>query len=179
MRKLTFDLDTDVRVENRGIKLGLRLPQRLGVDYSRRGQSCQNSGGRRILPDPVTFRSPRVIIDNAAVLPRPVSKIPVLLGGGAVQRIAQRADGWLPLLTTPGPAAELRASWDRLRESASQTGRDTSQMEMVVVGNVTFTDCPAGPKPIRVRWHTRPNHGRVPRCSRRRSKTQKGVKSVS
>jgi alkanesulfonate monooxygenase SsuD/methylene tetrahydromethanopterin reductase-like flavin-dependent oxidoreductase (luciferase family) len=85
-------------------------------------------------------------------------EIPVMLGGGgnnlgrrtsskAVQRIAKRADGWLPLLTTPGPAgaAELRASWDRIREMASEYGRDTSRMEMVVVGNVTFTDRPAGP----------------------------------
>src|SRR3954447_2364857 len=109
-------------------------------------------------PDPVTFRGPRVVIDNASVLPKPASKIPVMLGGGgsnlgrstsskAVQRIAKRADGWLPLLTTPGPAgaAELRASWDRIREMASGYGRDTSRMEMVVVGNVTFTDRPAGP----------------------------------
>ncbi|WP_204076991.1 TIGR03619 family F420-dependent LLM class oxidoreductase [Planotetraspora phitsanulokensis] len=102
-------------------------------------------------PDPVNFRSPRVVIDNASVLPKPVSKIPVMLGGGAgakaVQRIAKRADGWLPFLTTPGPegAAELRARWDRIREMASEYGRDTSRMEMVVVGNVTFTDRPAGP----------------------------------
>ena len=109
-------------------------------------------------PDPVTFRSLRVVIDNAAVLPKPASKIPVMLGGGgsnlgrstssaAVQRIAKCADGWLPLLSTPGPAgaAELRESWDRIREMASEYGRDTSRMEMVVVGNVTFTDRPAGP----------------------------------
>jgi probable F420-dependent oxidoreductase len=109
-------------------------------------------------PDPVTFRSRRVVIEDAYVLPKPVSKIPVMLGGGgsnlgrstspkAVERIARRADGWLPLLSTPGPAgaAELRASWDRLREMASGYGRDTSRMEMIVVGNVTFTDRPAGP----------------------------------
>ncbi|WP_204358270.1 TIGR03619 family F420-dependent LLM class oxidoreductase [Streptosporangium sp. 'caverna'] len=109
-------------------------------------------------PDPVTFRGPRVIIDNASVLPKPASKIPVMLGGGgnnlgrgtssrALRRIAKRADGWLPLLTTPGPAgaAELRENWDRIREMASEYGRDTSRMEMVVVGNVTFTDRPAGP----------------------------------
>lgn len=108
-------------------------------------------------PDPVTFRSPRVVIDNASVLPKPVAKIPVMLGGGgsnlgrstsakAVQRIAQRADGWLPLLTAPGPAgaAELRASWNRIREMASEYGRDASRMEMAVVGNVTFTERPAG-----------------------------------
>src|SRR3954462_6713930 len=47
----------------------------------------------------------------------------------------------------PGPAgaAELRASWDRIREMASEYGRDASRMEMVVVGNITFTDRPAGP----------------------------------
>ena len=98
----------------------------------------------------MTFRSPRVVIDNASVLPKPVSRIPVMLGGGgskALQRIAKRADGWLPLLSTPGPAgaAELRASWDRIREMASECGRDASRMEMVVVGNVTFTALPAGP----------------------------------
>ncbi|MEV6899934.1 LLM class F420-dependent oxidoreductase [Amycolatopsis sp. NPDC051372] len=102
-------------------------------------------------PDPVTFRGARTVIDNAAVLPKPVSKIPVMLGGGgdsrALRRIAERADGWLPLLTTPGPAgaAELRTGWDRIRELATDHGRDASRMEMVVVGNVTFTDRPAGP----------------------------------
>ncbi len=101
-------------------------------------------------PDPVTFRSPRIVIDNAWVLPKPVSKIPVMLGGvtpKAVQRIVKRADGWLPFLNAPGSAgaAELRASWDRIREQASEYGRDTSRMEMVVVGNVTFTDRAAGP----------------------------------
>jgi probable F420-dependent oxidoreductase len=109
-------------------------------------------------PDPVNFRSPRVVIDNASVLPKPASRIPVMLGGGdsnvgrntnrrAVQRIAQRADGWLPILATPGPAgaAELRASWDRIREMASGYGRDPSRMEMIVIGNVTFTERPNGP----------------------------------
>ena len=100
-------------------------------------------------PDPVTFRSPRVVIDNASVLPKPASKIPVMLGGVspmAVQRIVKRADGWLPFLSTPGStgAAELRASWDRIRHLASDYGRDASRMEMVVVGNVTLTDRPAG-----------------------------------
>jgi probable F420-dependent oxidoreductase len=101
-------------------------------------------------PDPVTFRSPRFVIDNASMLPKPASKIPVMLGGvspKAVQRIVRRADGWLPFLNTPGPAgaAELRASWARIRELTFDYGRDTSRMEMVVVGNVTFTDRPGGP----------------------------------
>ncbi|GFG51941.1 LLM class F420-dependent oxidoreductase [Mycolicibacterium agri] len=109
-------------------------------------------------PDPVAFRSPRVVIDNASVLPKPVSEIPVMLAGGgidlgrntkskAVQRIAERADGWLPVMSGPGPAggAELRASWNRIRDMACEYGRDPSLMQMIVVGNVTFTDRPAGP----------------------------------
>jgi probable F420-dependent oxidoreductase len=100
-------------------------------------------------PDPVTFRSPRVVIDNASVLPKPVTKVPVMLGGvgsKVMQRIAKRADGWLPVMLTPGPAgaAELRESWSRIRELASEHGRDPSTMEMIVVGNVTFTERPAG-----------------------------------
>ncbi|ORW89438.1 LLM class F420-dependent oxidoreductase [Mycolicibacter terrae] len=107
--------------------------------------------------DPVTVRGPRVVIDHASVLPKPVSRIPVLLGGGgsnlgrhtsskALQRIAEHADGWLPVLTTPGPAGatELRGTWERIREMASAAGRDPGRMEMIVVGNVTFTDRPAG-----------------------------------
>ncbi|OBJ67432.1 TIGR03619 family F420-dependent LLM class oxidoreductase [Mycobacterium colombiense] len=110
-------------------------------------------------PDPVSFRGPRVVVDNAAVLPKPVAKIPVMLGGGghnlgrgtsskALQRIAKRADGWLPLLATPGPAGagQLRADWERIRGMACEYGRDTSRMEMIVVGNVTFTHRPAGPE---------------------------------
>jgi len=64
-----------------------------------------------------------------------------------VQRIVKRADGWLPFLSTPGSAgaAELRANWDHIRELASEYGRDTSRVEMVVDGNVIFTDRPAGP----------------------------------
>ncbi|OBG39315.1 MULTISPECIES: TIGR03619 family F420-dependent LLM class oxidoreductase [Mycolicibacter] len=107
-------------------------------------------------PDPVTVRGPRTVIDRASVLPKPVSRIPVLLGGGgnnlgrrtsskALQRIAEHADGWLPVLTNTGPAgaAELRTGWACIREMASVAGRDASSMQMVVVGNVTFTGRPA------------------------------------
>ncbi len=139
-------------------------------------------------PDPVTFRSPRVVIDNASVLPKPASKIPVMLGGGgsnlgrstspkAVQRIAKRADGWLPLLTTPGPAgaAELRASWDRIREMASEYGRDT-EPDGDGRGRKRHLHRPSGrTRPIGIRRHTRPNHGRCPNsCRGRRRRAHHG-----
>lgn len=52
----------------------------------------------------------------------------------------------MPVLTTPGPAgaAELRRNWRRIREIAAEYGRDSSRLEMVVVGNVTFTESTAG-----------------------------------
>jgi alkanesulfonate monooxygenase SsuD/methylene tetrahydromethanopterin reductase-like flavin-dependent oxidoreductase (luciferase family) len=105
----------------------------------------------------VNYRGPRAVIDNAYVLPKPASKIPVILGGGtsamttdkptssrAVKRIATRADGWLPLLPAPGPAGAnaLRAEWDHIRNLAAEHGRDPSKMEMIVAGNVTFTERP-------------------------------------
>ncbi|WP_433508431.1 LLM class flavin-dependent oxidoreductase [Pseudonocardia halophobica] len=76
-------------------------------------------------PDPVIFRSPRVVVDNASILPKPDSKLPVMLGCGgsnlgrgtsskAVQRIARRADGWLPVFTTPGPGRWSRRTARKL-----------------------------------------------------------------
>ncbi len=108
-------------------------------------------------PDPVNFRSPRVIIDNASVLPKPVSKIPVMLGGGgatgpqhqfegrAAHRQTRRRLAAATDHTRAGRSRGTAPSWDRIRQMASEYGRDASRMEMVVVGNVTFTDRPAGP----------------------------------
>jgi probable F420-dependent oxidoreductase len=109
-------------------------------------------------PDPVSYRGAHTRIDNAYVLPKPASPIPVLLGGDVdvssaggpnarvLERIARRADGWLPLFPTPGAAGaqRLRTAWDLIRQSAAAAGRDASTMEMVVVGNVAFTEAPAG-----------------------------------
>jgi probable F420-dependent oxidoreductase len=108
-------------------------------------------------PDPVTYRGPRTLIDNAYVLPKPVSKIPVMVGGGgsnlgrgtsakALERIARRADGWLPVFTTPGSAGaeSIRTTWNQIRDMAVQYGRDADQMELIAVGNITFTEWPLG-----------------------------------
>lgn len=115
------------------MRLGLRLPQRLATDDELQATGATRADRGRFLnetldvfdaawgPDPVTFKGPRVTIDHASVLPKPVSKIPVLLGGGgsnlgratsskALQRIAKRADGWMPVLATP--------DWSALRSCA-------------------------------------------------------------
>jgi probable F420-dependent oxidoreductase len=99
-------------------------------------------------PDPVNYRGPRVVIENAVVLPKPVARIPVMFGGAAtspttLERIATRSDGWLSIAGAEGLAATAR-TWSEIRELAAAHGRDADRMEHVVVGNVTFTQRPEG-----------------------------------
>lgn len=106
--------------------------------------------------DPVRFRGRRTVIDDAFVLPKPASHIPVLLGGDVgsrdkprrrvLDRIARRADGWMPLLPASGQEGtrRLQRSWELISESADAAGRDVAAMQMIVVGNITFADRPLG-----------------------------------
>jgi alkanesulfonate monooxygenase SsuD/methylene tetrahydromethanopterin reductase-like flavin-dependent oxidoreductase (luciferase family) len=105
-------------------------------------------------PDPVSYTGPRTIIDKATVLPKPAAKIPVMLAGGAaggraLERLAARADGWLPIVGAGQFEATAR-TWDRIREAAAAHGRDASRMELIVVGNVTLAGhpLPAGRAPF-------------------------------
>ena len=143
-------------------------------------------------PDPVTFRSPRVIIDNAAALPTPVSKIPVMLGGGdsnlsrsttsaAVQRIPKRADGWLLLLTTPGPAGAagyvqagtVYASW--LLKTAATPARCRWLWSATSPSPTVRHD----PDRSAFVGSPRPNHGRRPHGRRgRRRRAHRGSESA-
>nr|WP_269330017.1 TIGR03619 family F420-dependent LLM class oxidoreductase [Kineosporia babensis] len=75
-------------------------------------------------PDPVKFRNERYTISPSTVGPKPARPIPVVLGGGrgkALDRIARRADGWLPTNLTP---AQIGAQLAQLREKAAEYGRD-------------------------------------------------------
>jgi probable F420-dependent oxidoreductase len=101
-------------------------------------------------PDPVSYRGRSTVIDNAYVLPKPASRIPVMLGGGSgpktLERIARRGDGWLSL-GSGGVDAET-ATWGRIRELTIGAGRDPDQIEHVVCANITFTNEAGGdPRP--------------------------------
>jgi probable F420-dependent oxidoreductase len=104
-------------------------------------------------PDPVSYTGPRTVIDKAAVLPKPAAKIPVLLagaaGGRALERLAARADGWLPIVG-PGQFEATARTWDQIREAAAARGRDASRMELIIVANVTLAarPLPAGRVPF-------------------------------
>ena len=99
-------------------------------------------------PDPVTYRGGRAVIENALVLPKPVSRIPVMFGaaatGSTLERIAARSDGWLSVAGADGGLEATARTWNEIRDRAAQHGRDVDRMEHIVVGNVTFTGQPQG-----------------------------------
>ena len=62
-------------------------------------------------------------IAPSEVGPKPARPIPVLLAGSApaaFRRIADRADGWIPVATDP---AFVAGQWKQLPEAASERGR--------------------------------------------------------
>jgi probable F420-dependent oxidoreductase len=121
----------------------------MGMDFSSRGRALDETidGLRALLgPDPVTYRDSHIAVEEALVNPKPVTQIPILLGGGsserAFRRIARKADGWLPV-NMAGPA--LADSWKRLLDLAGMEGRDPQRMRLIPVAHVTLADRPAGP----------------------------------
>ncbi|MCE0538040.1 TIGR03619 family F420-dependent LLM class oxidoreductase [Kineosporia rhizophila] len=79
-------------------------------------------------PDPVKFHNERYEITPATVGPKPARRIPVVLGGGrgrALDRIARRADGWLPTNLTP---AQIGTQLAQLRQTAADHGRDPGEI---------------------------------------------------
>jgi probable F420-dependent oxidoreductase len=95
--------------------------------------------------DPVSFEGRYGHASNVLIRPKPRAPIPVMLGGGASQkaldRIARRADGWLPSAVPP---AQLGGAWRQIREAATVLGRDSEAMELINRANVVLTDGPAG-----------------------------------
>lgn len=121
----------------------------MGVDFARRGPILDETidGLRALLgPNPVTYRDSRIAVENAVINPKPVSRIPIILGGGssekAFRRIAKKGDGWLPV-GLAGPA--LADGWKRLLDLVAAEGRDPQKMELIPVAHVTIADKPAGP----------------------------------
>jgi probable F420-dependent oxidoreductase len=121
-----------------------------GADFARRGQLLDEMidalnvlGG----PNPVTYRDSQVVISEALVTPKPVTRIPVLLGGGAspraIRRIAEKSDGWVTA-GIPGPL--IAETWTRILGCAAAAGRDPGLLRLVACAPfVVVTARPAGP----------------------------------
>ncbi|MEY9876759.1 putative F420-dependent oxidoreductase [Streptacidiphilus sp. MAP12-33] len=90
-------------------------------------------------PNPVAYEGKRTVIAESEVGPKPARPIPVLLaasGRPALDRLARRADGWLPVQV---PFDRLRSVWSGIREAAEGYGRDASALEMIGRANVSIT----------------------------------------
>ncbi|MFB6568305.1 MULTISPECIES: TIGR03619 family F420-dependent LLM class oxidoreductase [Streptomyces] len=93
-------------------------------------------------PDPVAYRGRWTEIAPASVGPKPARPIPVYLAGGggrALDRVARRADGWLPAHLTGERLAPLLA---RLTGAAERHGRDAAELDVVLRVGVELTDAP-------------------------------------
>jgi probable F420-dependent oxidoreductase len=94
-------------------------------------------------PDPVSYQGERIRIDAAAVSPKPLGRIPVLLGGagpGAAERVAARADGWICAGFPPDAAGQ---AWAQMKDRAQELGRDTSAMNFTYRANIVISEQPA------------------------------------
>ncbi|MGW7002121.1 LLM class F420-dependent oxidoreductase [Streptomyces sp. NPDC054933] len=93
-------------------------------------------------PDPVSYQGTWTVIKEAEVGPKPASPIPVYLAAAnrkALDRVARRADGWMP---TGAPSEQLATQWRQLTEMAASHGRDADALKMCVRGNVQLTQSP-------------------------------------
>jgi probable F420-dependent oxidoreductase len=122
-----------------------------GADMARRGQALDEMiDALHALAglDPVTYRDSQIVIQEALVSPKPVTRIPVLIGGGrsrrVIRRIAEKSDGWLPF-NTPGPL--IADTWNQVRDLAEAAGRDPRRLRLVVAAPfVVVTGQSAGPE---------------------------------
>jgi probable F420-dependent oxidoreductase len=84
-------------------------------------------------PDPASFENERYTLWPAETGPKPAEKIPVYLGGWgprALDRVARRADGWLPVMVPP---AQVGATLTDLRQKAERYGRDPESVRCIAI----------------------------------------------
>jgi len=119
-----------------------------GADFAARGQALDEViDALRALhgPDPVTYHDSSMVVNNALASPKPVTGIPILLGGGfsarAFRRVAEKSDGWLPVDMPPQAMAE---TWKRLLDHAVSVGRDPGALRLSPIVNPVVTGKPAG-----------------------------------
>lgn len=121
----------------------------VGVPFERRGELLDEAldvleaAWRR---DVVAYDGARVRIVPSTVLPKPRQRPrPRLLLAAyalpALDRVAQRADGWMPAALPPPALTALRSA---LWSAAIRHGRDPEELEVVVRANVQLFDEPLG-----------------------------------
>ncbi|WP_326835507.1 TIGR03619 family F420-dependent LLM class oxidoreductase [Amycolatopsis rhabdoformis] len=84
-------------------------------------------------PDPASFENERYRLWPAETGPKPAERIPVFLGGWSrkpLDRVARRADGWLPVMVPP---AQVATTLTDLRKQAEAHGRDPQALRCIAI----------------------------------------------
>jgi alkanesulfonate monooxygenase SsuD/methylene tetrahydromethanopterin reductase-like flavin-dependent oxidoreductase (luciferase family) len=117
------------------IRLGFALPVQKTFAIGREALAvCAAVWG----PDPVSYTGPLSTIAPSEVGPKPTRPIPVLLAGATLasfRRIADHADGWIPVATDP---AHLAGQWKRLQALAAERDR-RRPIRLSIATTVTIT----------------------------------------
>jgi probable F420-dependent oxidoreductase len=120
----------------------------MGADFATRGKVLTdtiNACRAFWAANPVSYQDERTTVGNANTSPKPVSDIPILIGGGrtlrAKKRIAQVADGWMP---SQRPATTVAETWQEIQQLAADAGREPDSLQLVPRANVMLSDQPAG-----------------------------------
>ena len=96
--------------------------------------------------DPVEFHGEFFDIPRSVIGPKPVQKPhpPIYLAAytpPALERVARDSNGWNPVGIPPAAVAQM---FEGIKETARQAGRDPSELELVMRGNVEVTESPLG-----------------------------------
>ena len=113
------------------------------ADDSTRSSSCSTRCGAAE-PERVTSQE-RIEPASLTVRPAQHPRPPILLAAytaAGLDRIARRADGWLP---TGLPFDAIAAGWTTIRDGAAAAGRDPHTLELIVRAAPTFSDAALGP----------------------------------
>jgi probable F420-dependent oxidoreductase len=108
------------------------------VEYEALGENFHNRGRREeeqievlralFTERSVTFKGRWHTITAAGLLPRPVGRIPIWIGGSSdvtLRRVARLGDGWFPQMP---PGERAREMMDALRRYVAEAGRDWSEI---------------------------------------------------
>jgi probable F420-dependent oxidoreductase len=96
--------------------------------------------------DPVEFEGEFFTIPRSVIGPKPVQKPhpPIYMAAytpPALERVARYSNGWNPVGIPPAAVGQM---FEGIKAQAQEAGRDPSELELVMRGNVEVTDEPLG-----------------------------------
>ena len=94
--------------------------------------------------NPVEFKGEYYSISKSFIGPKPVQKPhpPVFMAAyvpAALRRVSRYSDGWMPVGIPLGGVAQM---FEGIKEMAREAGRDPETLDLVVRGNLEFSETP-------------------------------------